>query len=41
MLATFLVYLKSATVIQYTIKGRFDEALVATFCKKQQHNINM
>ena len=28
-------------LIQYTIKGRFDEALVATFCKKQQHNINM
>ena len=33
--------LKSATIIQCTIKGRFEESLVATFSKKPQHNINM
>ena len=33
--------LKSATIIQCTIKGRFEESLAATFSKKPQHNINM
>ena len=38
---TILSFLKSATIIQCTIKGRFEESLVATFSKKPQHNINM
>lgn len=35
------VNLKSATIIQCTIKGRYEESLAVTFSKKPQHNINM